>query len=184
MRPQYIEGPINSEFDEGAGSVTGDGKTLYFTRCVTKSDSIQTFSKVEIYKSVRSGAEWSEPQKVVLHRDSSVLFAHPAITSDGRYLYFVSDLKGGFGGKDIWRCELGQNTVGAPENLGPLVNTPGDEVFPTLRNDSMLYFSSDGQPGFGGLDLFVANLKRESVNRVENLGLPLNSQGDDFGITF
>jgi peptidoglycan-associated lipoprotein len=184
MRPQYIEGPINSEFDEGTGSVTGDGKTLYFTRCVTKSDSIQTFSKVEIYKSVRSGAEWSEPQKVVLHRDSSILFAHPAITSDGRFLYFVSDLKGGFGGKDIWRCELGQNTVGAPENLGPLVNTPGDEVFPTLRTDSTLYFSSDGQPGFGGLDLFVANLKQGIINRVENMGMPLNSQGDDFGLTF
>jgi len=184
IKPEYVEAPINSEFDEGAGSMSGDGKTLYFTRCVTKSDSIQTFSKVEIYKSVRSGAEWSEPQKVALHRDSTVLFAHPAITADGRYLYFVSDLKGGYGGKDIWRCELGQNTVGPPENLGPLVNTPGDELFPCLRNDSTLYFSSNGQPGFGGLDLFVATLKQDTVNQVDNLGLPINSQGDDFGITF
>lgn len=184
IRPVILEGPVNSEFDEGAGSISGDGKTLYFTRCVTKSDSIQTISKVEIYKSVRSGSEWSEPQRIVMHRDSSVIFAHPAISPDGRYLYFVSNLRGGYGGKDIWRCELGQQSIGAPENPGPLVNTPGDELFPTFRNDSTLHFSSDGLPGFGGLDLFVARLKDNAVYRVENMGTPINSQGDDFGITF
>ncbi len=184
IKPAYLDAPINSEFDEGACSMSGDGKALYFTRCITKSDSIETFSKVEIFKSIRSGTEWSEPQKVTLHRDSTRLFAHPAISSDGRYLYFVSDLRGGYGGKDIWRCELGQNTVGAPENLGPLVNTPGDELFPCLRNDSTLYFSSDGLPGFGGLDLFIAQISRNAVSMVDNLGQPVNSQGDDFGITF
>lgn len=184
VKPEYLEAPINSEFDEGAGCFTSDGKTLYFTRAVTKSDSIESSSKVEIFKSVRSGTTWSEPEKVTIHRDSTVLFAHPAVSPDGRYLYYVSDLKGGYGGKDIWRSEIGASTMGPPQNLGPLINTPGDEVFPVFRNDSTLYFSSDGHPGFGGLDLFVATFRGDSLVSVENLRQPINSNADDFGLTF
>jgi len=184
IKPEYVEGEINSEFDEGAGSFSADGKTLYFTRCITKSDSIKSSSQVEIFKSVRSGVEWSKPEKMEVHRDSTVLFAHPAASPDGKYLYFVSDMKAGYGGKDIWRCEMGGTTFGPPENLGPDVNTPGDEVFPYFRDNGDLYFSSDGLPGFGGLDLFKATPKKEGGYLVENLMQQINSNGDDFSITF
>jgi peptidoglycan-associated lipoprotein len=183
-KPESMVGGINSEFDEGAGTFSSDGKTLYFTRCITKSDSIQSTSKVEIFRSIRSGAEWSEPEKLSVNRDSTRIFAHPAASPDGRYLYFVSDISGGYGGKDIWRCEMQDNVFGVLENLGPDINTPGDEVFPSFRQNGDLYFSSDGLPGFGGLDIFKATPKPEGGYVVENLMQQINSSGDDFGITF
>jgi len=183
-KPEFMEDPINSEFDEGAASFSPDGKSLYFTRCITKSDSIQSSSKVEIFRSIRTGAEWSKPEKMDIYRDSTVLFAHPAVSPDGKYLYFVSDLKGGFGGKDIWRSEMQETTFGPPENLGSDINTAGDEMFPYFRSNGDLYFSSDGLPGFGGLDLFKATPKPEGGYNVENLMQQINSNGDDFGITF
>ncbi|MDD2611909.1 MAG: hypothetical protein PHR38_03890, partial [Bacteroidales bacterium] len=146
-KPEYIEGAVNSEFDEGAASFSPDGKTMYFTRCITKSDSIETSSKVELFRSVRSGSEWSKPEKLQVYRDSTLLFAHPAVSPDGKYLYFVSDMPGGHGGKDIWRCEMSEKTFGPPENLGQDINTPGDEVFPYFRKNGEFYFSSDGHPG-------------------------------------
>ena len=183
-KPAYIDAEINSEFDEGAATVSSDGRTMYFTRCITKSDSIETSSRVEIFKSVRSGSEWSAPEKLTVYRDSTVLFAHPAVSPDGLYLYFVSDLKGGYGGKDIWRCEMSQNKFGPPENLGPTINTTGDELFPSFRENGDLYFSSDGHPGFGGLDIFKATKNADSTYTVENMMPPINSSADDFGITF
>jgi peptidoglycan-associated lipoprotein len=108
--------------------------------------------------------------------------AHPATGGDG-YLYFVSDVAGGHGGKDIWRVPLEMIGTAYPENLGPDINTPGDEVFPTLRCDTVLYFSSNGHPGMGGLDIFKATPTRGKW-RVENMRAPINSTGDDFGITF
>lgn len=183
-KPEFVEGPINSEFDEGAASFGPDGKALYFTRCITKSDSIQTNSKVEIYRSIRTGADWSEPEKMNIYRDSTVLFAHPAVSPDGKYLYFVSDLKGGYGGNDIWRSEMQETTFGPPENLGSEINTAGDEMFPYFRTNGDLYFSSNGLPGFGGLDLFKATPKPEGGFNVENLMQQINSNGDDFGISF
>jgi peptidoglycan-associated lipoprotein len=183
-KPVYIEAEINSEFDEGAATFSGDGKTMYFTRCITKSDSIESSSKVELFRAVRSGAEWSAPEKLTVHRDSTVLFAHPAISPDGSYMYFVSDLKGGYGGKDIWRCEMSGTVFGPLENLGPTINTAGDEVFPSFRDNGEFYFSSDGHPGFGGLDLFKAALFPDSGYTVENLMMPVNSSADDFSITF
>ncbi len=184
-KPVFTEGEINSEFDEGTAAFSPDGKTMYFTRCVTKSDSIKSSSKVEIFKSVRSGQEWGAPEKLNLYRDSTVLFAHPAVSPDEKYLYFVSDLKGGFGGKDIWRCEMSQSAFGPPENLGKEINTAGDEVFPSFRQNGDLYFASDGHPGFGGLDIFRASPNADSSGFVvENVMSPINSNADDFGITF
>lgn len=184
-KPEYIEGDINSEFDEGAATFTPDGKTMYFTRCVTKSDSIQSSSRAELFRSVRSGKDWGIPEKMAVHRDSTLLFAHPAVSPDELYLYYVSDMAGGMGGKDIWRCEMSGTTFGPPENLGPEINTPGDELFPSFRENGEFYFASDGHPGFGGLDIFKAVLGSDSMSYVvENMMQPINSSSDDFGITF
>ena len=184
-KPEYIEGEINSEFDEGAATFSPDGKTMYFTRCVTKSDSILSSSKAELFRSVRSGKDWGTPEKIVVHRDSTLLYAHPAVSPDGLYLYYVSDMPGGMGGKDIWRCEMSDNTFGPPQNLGPEINTPGDELFPSFRENGEFFFASDGHPGFGGLDIFKASIGPDSISYVvENMMYPINSSSDDFGISF
>lgn len=180
-RPEPAEGELNSDFDEGITAFSPDGQTMYLTMA-RRSESANT--SVEIYTSRRSDATWSAPQKFEITADTLSAVGHPAVSPDGTYLYFSSDMPGGFGGKDIWRINL-KERAGSLENLGPQINTSGDEMFPYMRTDSLMYFSSDGHPGFGGLDLFTARLNstgdRWSVN---NLGLPLNSQGDDFGITF
>lgn len=181
QRPEPVEGELNSEVEEGIISFSPDGQTMYLTRA-NRSEAANT--SVEIYTSKRSDATWSAPQKYEITADTLSAFGHPAVSPDGRYLYFASDMPGGYGGKDIWRVNL-NDKVGSLENLGPQINTSGDEMFPYVRTDSVLYFSSDGHPGFGGLDIFKARLNSTGDRwSVDNMGLPMNSQGDDFGITF
>lgn len=181
QRPEPVEGELNSEFDEGIVSFTPDGQTMYLTRA--RRDPAAATS-VEIYTSQRSEASWSAPVKYEILNDTISAVGHPSVSPDGTYLYFTSDMPGGYGGKDIWRVNL-KDRVGSLENLGPQINTPGDEMFPYSRADSLLYFASDGHPGFGGLDLFRARLDASGTRwSVENMGRPMNSQGDDFGITF
>ena len=180
-RPELVEGGLNTENDEGIVSFSPDGQTMYLTVARRAPDAD---TSVEIYTSRRSDATWSEPQKFEITADTLSAYGHPAVSPDGTYLYFTSDMPGGYGGKDIWRINLKERS-GSLENLGPQINTPGDEMFPYLRSDSLLYFSSDGHPGFGGLDMFKARLNSTGDRwSVDNVGLPLNSQGDDFGITF
>lgn len=181
QRPEPAGGELNTTFDEGVVSFSPDGQTMYLTMA---RRSTEANTSVEIYTSKRSDATWSAPVKLEISADTISAFGHPAVSPDGTYLYFSSDMPGGFGGKDIWRINL-KDRVGSLENLGEQINTSGDEMFPYVRTDSLLYFSSDGHPGFGGLDMFVARLNSTGDRwSVENLGLPLNSQGDDFGITF
>ncbi len=176
-KPQAIDSELNSVFDEGACSFTPDGRTMYLTQCKTDPDYPRYAT---IVVSNRSDAAWSKPTEVMIAKDTLSSFAHPAVSPNGEWLYFVSDMPGGLGGYDIWRCRLlSNNSVGAPENLGEPVNTPGNEMFPTFRPNGDLYFSSDGHPGMGGLDIFIAKGKT-----IEHPGFPLNSQGDDFGMTF
>ena len=176
-KPQAIDSELNSVFDEGACSFTPDGRTMYLTQCKTDPDNPR-YATIAI--SNRSDAAWGKPTEVMIAKDTLSSFAHPAISPNGEWLYFVSDMPGGLGGYDIWRCRLlSNNSVGAPENLGEPVNTPGNEMFPTFRPNGDLYFSSDGHPGMGGLDIFIAKGKT-----IEHPGFPLNSQGDDFGMTF
>ncbi|MBQ5476379.1 MAG: PD40 domain-containing protein, partial [Bacteroidaceae bacterium] len=181
-KPEVITDAINSEEDEGACCFTPDGKTMYFTRC-REDESYPRYA--EIFKSTRSDASWSTPTACVLTKDSLSSYAHPAVSPDGQWLYFVSDMPGGEGGLDIWRVRItADDNFGGVENLGAPINTPGDEMFPTFRPNGDLYFSSNGHPGMGGLDVWCAkqdSLKAWTLNR---LGYPLNSEGDDFGLTF
>ncbi|MBD5310429.1 MAG: OmpA family protein [Bacteroides sp.] len=180
-QPEPVEGGLNTDADEGIISFSPDGQTMYLTRA-RRSDTSDT--SVEIYTSRRSDATWSEPQKFEIIADTISAFGHPAVSPDGTYLYFTSDMPGGYGGLDIWRINL-KERAGSLENMGPQINTAGNEMFPYSRTDSLLYFSSDGHPGFGGLDLFRGRLNTTGdFWSVENMGLPMNSKGDDFGITF
>jgi peptidoglycan-associated lipoprotein len=173
---------INSEFEEGTPSFSPDYKELYFTRC--EAGKRETKGCVIMY-SKRSGDTWSEPKNIGILPDS-VVAAHPALSPDGTTLYFVSDIKGGFGRKDIWkvtRTRAGE-AWSKPVNLGPDINTPGDELFPYVREDGTLYFSSDGLVGMGGLDIFKAKLQPDGSWVVQNMKSPINSFADDFGIAF
>ena len=224
QKPETIESDLNTELDEGACCFTPDSKTMYLTVCKT-DPSYPRFA--QIATSSRSDASWGKANVLEITKDTLSLFAHPAVSPDGMWLYFVSDMPGGMGGLDIWRVMLTSSGLGSLENLGAPINTPGNEMFPTFRPNGDLYFSSDGHPGLGGLDIYIAqpvvseqftvNSEQFKVNSYDYLsnegsgnksnegtgsksnhnyslstihyeldhpGFPLNSQGDDFGMTF
>ena len=181
LQPEELEDEVNTEFDEGTPSFTPDGNTMYYTYCTQAPEGDRT---AEIYMSSRSSAKWGKGSKVEILKDSVTALAHPSVSPDGRWLYFVSDAVGGQGGKDIFRARINGNDFGPMENLGPEINTLGDEVFPYVRDSVTLYFASNGHPGMGGLDIFRATLDSTEHWHVENMRSPINSNGDDFGITF
>ena len=167
--------------DEGVCSFSSDGKMMFFTR---SRQVLDAGLGTEICSSNRAGGTWSAPQKIKVFKDSTISVAHPAISPDGTTLYFVSDAPKGLGGKDIWKATLEKGECKFIENLGPQINTPGDEMFPTVREDGSLYFSSNGHPGYGGLDIFKATPLKDGGWDVKNVGSPINSSADDFGMTF
>lgn len=176
-----IGGEVNTVYDEGAPCLSPDGKTMYFTRCSSDPDYPRY---AEIWKSQRSDASWSKPTKCEITRDTLTSYAHPAVSPDGQWLYFVSDMPGGEGGLDIWRTRILDSGFAGMENVGRPINTAGDEMFPSFRPNGDLYFSSDGHPGMGGLDIFIAREDSVLGTTVENQQYPLNSSADDFGMTF
>lgn len=181
QRPEPAGGELNSDMDEGVVSFSPDGMTMYLTMARRSPVANTT---VEIYTSKRTEQSWSKPVKYEITPDTLSAVGHPAVSPDGNWLYFASDMPGGYGGRDIWKINL-TSARGSLENLGPQINTPGDEMFPYMRTDSLLYFASDGHPGFGGLDIFRARLDAYGQRwSVENMGMPINGPGDDFGITF
>ena len=204
-QPEAAEGELNSEYEEGACCFTPDGKTMYLTVCTYDSDYPRY---AQIYTSARSDASWSKPQLLQISKDTLTSFAHPAVSPDGQWLYFTSDMPGGQGGLDIWRIALTGHGMGGVENLGYPINTPGDEMFPVFRPNGDFYFSSNGHVGMGGLDIFVVKFPaaEEEISPdgdtirvdkspapvtslpapyvIENLKYPMNSSGDDFGMTF
>jgi peptidoglycan-associated lipoprotein len=180
-QPVELEDAVNTLFDEGTPSFSADGNTMYYTYCESDPFSSRI---AEIYMSTRSGASWGAGARINLIKDSINSVGHPSLSPDGKYLYFVSELNS-YGGKDIFRARLvGLSDFGGIENLGTQINTPGDEMFPYARDSVTLYFASNGHPGMGGLDLFKATLDSLGVWHVENMGAPINSMADDFGITF
>ncbi len=179
--PQPFTGDVSVNEEDGTPSFSGDGKELYFTRCAYLEEGP---SGAAIWTMKKMGGRWGNPEKLEMGPDS-LIFAHPAISPDGKALFFVSDMPGGYGGTDIWKVNYkAGGSWGVPVNLGPLVNTPGDEMFPYVRSNGRLYFSSNGLVGYGGLDIFEAVPTDDDGWAVRNMGVPVNSSSDDFGIVF
>lgn len=183
QKTERIDGDVNGEYEDGACAFTPDGKMMYFTRCTSDPESPRYAA---IYKSSRSDAAWGKAEPVNISNDTLSAYAHPAVSPDGEWLYFTSNMAGGQGGLDIWRMYIGtvKSKEGVIENLGECINTEGDEQFPAFGPQGELFFSSDGYPGMGGLDIFFAVQENDSVWNINNVGAPINSNGDDFGITF
>ena len=174
-----------STAEMGVCCFTQDGRTMYFT--YSKPINGQDLG-AKIYKSERASGEWGEAQEVKLFADSSITCGHPALSANGDTLYFVSDAPGGIGGKDIWMAVWNESEWAAPTPLSKGINTSSDEMYPYVHADGTLYFASNGHPGYGGLDIFKAvqdtTQKDTCVWILYNMGMPFNSNGDDFGVTF
>jgi peptidoglycan-associated lipoprotein len=181
-KPRALDETINTAYDEGTPSLTPDYTKMYFTRCRT---SKRNKLGCEILFTQKREEGWLAPEPMPLAPDSMVV-AHPSISADELTLYFVSNIKGGFGGNDIWKVTRASasDNWGEPVNLGPQINTKGNEMFPFIHSDGTLYFSSDGHPGMGGLDIFRAKPVNGSGWEIENMRFPINSPADDFGIIF
>lgn len=180
--PTAIAG-IDSKMNDASVSVSRKGDVMFMTRCPEEKNKQL---KCQIYVCKKQGPAWAEPELLPFNIDT-VAFAHPAISPDGKTLYFTSKLAGGYGGKDIWKSTLDGKVWGQPVNLGPSVNTQGDEMYPYIADDDKtLYFSSNYHLGMGGLDIFKAEKSADGkfTKAPENLKYPMNSAGDDFGIIF
>lgn len=181
-KPIPIASGLNTAYDEGACYFTPDGKEMYLTQCATDPTSPRY---AQIVTSARSDAAWSKASPLTITLDTLSNYAHPAISPDGNWLYFTSDMPGGMGGLDIWRARITPTGLGGVENLGEPINTPGDEEFPTFRPNGDLYFSSNGHVGMGGLDIYIAQIDSTTHQyTLTHPGYPLNSEADDFGMTF
>lgn len=181
LLPISVSTPVN----EGRAWVSKKGDMIFFTRCPEEKG---VENKCGIYMAKKQGSTWGVAAPVPFGVDT-VQFGHPCLSADGKTLYFASRLSGGYGGIDIWSCsyDMKNNSWGQPKNLGPMVNTEGDEVYPSVSDDGKkLYFSSDYHPGLGGLDIFTADISPDGKfsKSVENLKYPLNSSYDDFAIVF
>jgi peptidoglycan-associated lipoprotein len=173
---------LNSDFEEGTPSFSSDYKEIYYTKC--EAGKRETKGCAIMYSKL-SGSVWSEPKNLGLLADSLVT-AHPSISTDGLTLYFVSDIVGGYGGKDIYMVTRDKegDKWSVPKNLGADINTKGNEFFPYIRRNGVLYFASDGIIGMGGLDIFKATAQPDGSWIVQNMKSPINSFADDFGIVF
>ncbi|MDQ3292459.1 MAG: OmpA family protein [Bacteroidota bacterium] len=200
--PVALGSPINNQFHNGSVSFSPDGQTMYFTRInqakiEIKDSNTDPFSwvkfdspkpsvnRLEIYVSRKEGDNWGEPKPFAYNKANAYSVGHPAISPDGNILYFVSDMPGGFGDTDIYYCSRqADGSWSKPVNAGKEINTVGKEMFPVVAVSDKLYFSSEGHPGMGGLDIFSAEGKGATWRNVQNLRYPLNSSADDFGIVF
>jgi peptidoglycan-associated lipoprotein len=177
---------LNSKFHEGGLTFDSRRKTMYFTRCLKEKN--QKLG-CQIYTSEKRGKDWSEPEMLVLAPDTSSSIGHPSLSADDKFLYFSSDMEGALGEKDIWVTTFNRREKKWEKatNLGNKINTKGSELYPFIHDDGYLYFSSDGLPGMGGLDVFRVSIDPETGlpnGEVENLQYPINTHSDDFSIIF
>jgi outer membrane protein OmpA-like peptidoglycan-associated protein len=176
---------INGSFDEATPVFTKDGKTMYFTRSNSAKGSLITdeedITRLKIYKSEYVNNKWQNAVELPFNRDDYSV-AHPALSPDEKTLYFSSDMPGTLGDSDIFKVALeGSNGYGTPQNIGNGINTPGREAFPFVTQNNEMYFSTDGRPGMGGLDIYVSKINPDnSLTPPINIGSPVNEKTDDF----
>ena len=178
--PKKLKGVLNSEFHESSPTFTADGNTMYFTRSNITKRAKENDQNLKIYRTKKKDGKWQEPEELNFNSDlySS---AHPALNVDETKLYFSSDRPGGFGQSDLYVAQISEDgTIGAPENLGSKINTPGKETFPFISDDNEMYFSSDGHFGLGGMDIFYIKITDDGFGNLLNVGEPINSYADDF----
>ncbi|MCB0395844.1 MAG: OmpA family protein [Flavobacteriales bacterium] len=178
--PTLIPGTANGESNDGSPWLNERANEMTFTRCTAEQDK-QLVCK--ICQSRKKGTGWEDVVELPFGNDSSTV-GHPSLTEDELTIYFASDMAGGQGGKDIWKSNYDKKTKvwSDPENLGPTINTPGDEMYPFIHADGKLYFASNGHAGMGGLDIFWSDQKEGKWTKPENMKSPINSPGDDFAI--
>jgi len=191
-----LTGDVNTDMNQGTATFDGKGTTMYYTDCNGKfqadrnakdnKDKDKKMPNCVIKVATRKGKDWSDPQILAFCKDTSINYGQPAISPDGNRLIFSMNGPGTKGGHDLYLSNFVKRgkTWSDPVNLGDNINTTGDEVYPYFLNDTTLYFSSDGWPGLGGLDLFVSTGQGDQWSKPRHLKAPLNSGGDDFGITF
>ena len=181
--PVPLTGAINDEYHESSASFSYSGNLMFFTRSSAKKDR-RGKRQLKIFMAEKMEGEWANIREVPFNSDDFST-CHPAISSDGTRLYFASNRPGGFGGMDIYVSTFRNQAWSAPVNLGPVINSTGNEVFPYISEDEVLYFSSSDQGGFGRLDIFRSKKIYPDSERTwqikQNLGEPFNSPGDDFG---
>ncbi|MEM7036475.1 MAG: hypothetical protein AAF570_05790, partial [Bacteroidota bacterium] len=186
-KPKLVRGALKSRFHDGPLVFSGDGQTVYFTRSNHRSGKLRRDDNdrahLTIYSANLSGKKYRKAQPLPFNNDAYSC-GHPALDAKGRYLIFSSDMPGGEGGSDLYKVERKGDGWGKPVNLGPEVNTVGDEMFPFLDREGNLYFASDGHAGLGGLDIFSATSKADGFEAPVNLGHPLNSSKDDFSLVW
>ncbi len=176
---------LNSKFNEATPVFTKDGKTVYFTRNNymdgKKGKNDNGITLIKIYKATLDGENWTNIQELPFD-SNNYSTAHPTLSPDEKTLYFASDMPGTLGMSDIFKVQINEDgSFGTPVNLGPSINTEGRETFPFVSEENELYFSSDGHPGVGGLDIFVSKINDDgTLNRVQNIGMEANSSKDDF----
>jgi outer membrane protein OmpA-like peptidoglycan-associated protein len=187
MSPVALQGNINGRFHEGPATFSADGNTAYFTRSAYLNNrkldkNEKNVSNLKIYKSILENDKWSEPELLTFNSDDYSC-GHPTLSKDGKTMYFVSDMPGGNGGTDIYKTEFDGTNWSKPENLGNMVNSGGNEMFPYFHEDGTLFFSSNGHNSLGGLDVYMTTMHVDHWARPENLNYPLNTKYDDFSYT-
>lgn len=179
---------INTKWHDGPVAISADGNTMYYgsesfneSEFVKDKDKRLKFGKIYLYKATRNGDKWSN-SKALPFNNQAYSVRNPALSADGKTLYFSSDMPGGMGGEDIYKVSVDGDTYGTPENLGSKVNTEGDESFPFVTDKGVLFFASNAREGFGGFDVFKIDLAKDA--EPMNIGEPVNTEKDDFSFAF
>lgn len=182
--PVVMPGKPSISAHEGPAVFNRYGTLMYFTRSATKAEMKKTgTATLKIFQAKRGSTGWTDIEALPFNREGYSM-GQPALSPDGKTLYFIADLPGGMGGKDLYMSKLVNGKWTEPQNMGESINTRGDEMFPTVQSDGTLYYSSDGLGGLGGLDIYRVNIAANGGYMVENVGYPINSSKDDFGLIY